>query len=437
MAEYLIPIAVITVLIIINAFFVAAEFAIAAAPRTRVAQRAESGSKGAKHVLGILREPRLINRYLSTAQVGITIASLGLGMYGEHAVAGWLIEPLEHLGWVGEAAAHTIAIIIAVSLLTYLHVVLGEMVPKTLALQAPDRMAVTLSSSMRAAELIFRPLTTVLNAIGNGILKLVGLPPAADEARLISPDELAYIVEESHEGGLLDASEQLYLENALDFQERTIGQVMTPRTRMASIPADATRDETLAAVISQPHSRYPIYAESQDEIVGILHAKELARVIVSDAPKGPFDLTGLTKPPILAPEALPLDEMLAQFRREHRQIAVVIDEYGGVAGIVTLEDLAEELIGEIQDEFDEELAPIEAINAHTLRVRGDLLLDELDQHYDLDFHDEDMDTVGGLVMTHLGHVANVGESVVIGDVRFEVESVEGLAVRTLLVHLPS
>jgi CBS domain containing-hemolysin-like protein len=442
MAEYLTPIIVITILILINGFFVAAEFAIAAAPRTRVAQMAESGSKGAVHILEVLHSPELINRYLSTAQVGITIASLGLGMYGEHAVAGWLLGPLERFGFLGVAAAHTIATIVSVSLLTYLHVVLGEMAPKSMALQSAARAAVTLSPAMRVAEFIFRPLTAVLNAMGNGILRLAGMPMADEKAKLLSTDELAYIVEESSEGGLLDATEQLFLENALDFQERIVGQVMTPRTRMVAIPVDAGLEETLDVVVSRPHSRYPVYGENRDDVVGVIHAKDLARYVVQtgadmeEAASG-FDLSALMHPTVFVPESLPLDAMLIRFRREHIQIAMVVDEYGGVAGVITLEDLAEELIGEIQDEFDRELPPVEVIDDHTLRVRGDLLLDELNQHYDLDLEEEDVDTVGGLVMARLGHVAQPGESVTVDGVGFEVETVEGLAVRTLIVHLPT
>ena len=236
MAEYLIPIGVIIVLIIVNGFFVAAEFALAAAPRTRVAQMAEDGSAAARHVLDVLNSPPHINRYLSTAQVGITIASLGLGMYGEHAVADWLLGPLEHLGWVGDALAHTVATVAAVGMLTYLHVVVGEMVPKSLALQNAAHAVIWLSNSMRLAEILFRPLTAVLNGLGNLILRLSGLPPADVESKLISSDELSYILEESAEGGLLEPGEQVYLENVLDFHERMVGQVMTPRNRMAALP---------------------------------------------------------------------------------------------------------------------------------------------------------------------------------------------------------
>lgn len=437
MTEYLVPILVIIILIIINGFFVAAEFAIAGASRPRVTALAASGSTSAQRVLNILTNPQAVNRYLGTAQIGITAASLGLGMYGEHAVAEWLYEPLEHLGVISTAAAHTIATIVSVAFLTYLHVVLGEMIPKSIALQAATTAAVQLSTAMALTEWLFRPITVVLNWIGNALLRLIGVPPANAEARMVSTTELAYIVEESSEGGLLEPSEQIYLENVIDFSQRTVNQVMTPRNRMAALPVDADRTTTLALICEERHSRYPVYEEDRDHILGILHVKDIARHLLTNSAE--WDLRAMLRPAVFVPESISLDEMLAQFRAQHFQVAVVVDEYGGTAGIVTLEDLAEEIVGEIQDEFDEEQPPFAAIDEHTLRVRGDLLLDELTQHYDLNFEIEEAEnaeTVGGLIMSLLGHVAQPGEEVTVRGVRFVVEAMDGLAIQTALVYLP-
>lgn len=433
------PLLVIGFLIVINGFFVAAEFAIAAAPRARVAQMAADGSAAARHILEILRHPELLNRYISTAQVGITIASLGLGMYGEHVVAEWLLGPLEHWGWLGSAGAHTIATILAVTLLTYFHVVIGEMVPKSLALQAADQTAVRLSRMMALADRIFRPLTIVLNRLGNALLRLFGIA-GEHNTRLVSSAELEYILAESTEGGLLDPTEQIYLENVLDFSERTIGQVMTPRTRMAALPVDAPLLTVMETLGAHHHSRYPIYETDRDHIVGLLHIKDLARYLQRkgkhDAERV-FALRTLMRPVIFAPETLSLEQMLYRFRQEHVQVAIAVDEFGGTAGLVTLEDLIEEIIGEIQDEFDTEIPPFSEITPQLLRVRGDLLLDELNQHYALNLHSEEVDTVGGLIMAELGHLAQSGESVAYAQIRFEVESIKGLAINTVLLHLPS
>ena len=433
-AGVVIPVAIIIVLVILNAFFVAAEFAIASVPRTKITQLADAGSGAAQNVLAVLRDDEMFNNYISTAQVGITIASLGLGMYGEHVVAEWLLEPLEHIGFLSVAAAHTIATVLSVGILTYLHVVIGEMIPKTLALQSATGTALFLSSSMSLAERVFRPFTAILNALGAAILRLTGLTASGTEGKLISSEELAYIVEESSESGMLAPDEQLYLENVFDFHERSVSQIMTPRTRMVALPVDSDYASALATVTELPHSRYPVYAGDRDHIVGILHLKDLARHVVSDIEE--FDLAPMVRPPVFVPESLSLEATLAQFRDNHIQVAVIVDEYGGTAGIATLEDLAEELIGEIQDEFDHEIPPLRELSAEKLQVRGDLQLDELTQHYDIEFETIEAETVGGLIMESLGQVAKRGASVEYAGLIFKVESVEGLAVRTATITFP-
>lgn len=441
MNEIGIPLLIIIFLIAVNGLFVAAEFAIAAAPRARIAQMAEGGSAAAQRVLAILRQPQLLNRYISTAQVGITIASLGLGMYGEHVLAEWLLEPLAHWGWLGIAGAHTVATIISVTILTYFHVVVGEMVPKSIALQAADQTAIRLVGPMSIADSLFRPMTIILNRIGNFLLRRIGIETDMN-TRLVSSAELEYIVEESTEGGLIDPAEQLYLENVFDFSERTIGQVMTPRTRLATIPIDASLRQVMEALNENRHSRYPVFEVDRDHIVGILHIKELARYLhqsqhaAQGLPESTFTLRALLRPAVFVPETLSLEQMLDRFRQEHIQVAIVVDEFGGTAGLVTLEDLIEEIIGEIQDEFDTDLPPFSEIAPQTLRVRGDLLLDELNQHYALNLSHAEIDTVGGLIMAELGHLAQPGETVMVSNVRFEVESMEGLAVNTAVLYLP-
>ena len=434
MNDVLLPIFVIALLIVVNGLFVAAEFGIAAAPRLRIQQMAEEGVESAGDVLATLHTPALLDRYISTAQVGITLASLGLGMYGEHAVAAWLLAPLEQVTWMTQAASHTVATIVAVGFLTFLHVVLGEMVPKSLALQHPGDTAMRLALPMIWLGRLFLPLTVVLNALGNGLLHLAGVRSASAAEKLTSADELAYIVEESSERGLLEPTEQLYLQNVLDFSERTVGQVMTPRNRLIAIAADARETEVLDILSSQPHSRYPVFEEDRDNVIGILHAKDVARRLVNHP--GNFDVRACMHAVLLVPETLSLDAMLQRFRGEHVQVAVVVDEFGGTAGVITLEDLAEEIVGEIQDEFDQEIAPFEWLGERRVRVRGDLLLGELDQHFDLNLEQEEADTVGGLIMALLGRMPRAQDTIACAGVTFTVESMDGLAVRTALVTLP-
>lgn len=432
MSEVLIPLAIIAGLILLNGLFVAAEFSIVAAPRTRIAQRAERGSRSARHVLGILNDPTRQNRYLATAQVGITLASLGLGMYGEHVVADWLLAPLERFGHLAEPLAHSIATIFAIGLLTYVHVVLGEMIPKSLALQYAETSVLRLDDPMNVLGRLFSPVVFILNGIGNRIVRLMGIPLADASTRLFSPDELEFLVEESTEGGLIEPSEQLFIENIFDLRERSVSQVMTPRNKMVGIPVTANEEEVLELACAGRHSRFPIYEQDLDQIVGILHIKDLARRQVH--PRDAFKLGNLLHTALFVPEALSLEQMLIRFRGEHMPIAIVVDEFGGTAGLVTLEDLVEEVVGEILDEFDQELPPLEVVQPGLVRVRGDLLVDELNQICDLDLDHPEADTVGGLVMALLGRVASAEDVAEYAGVTFTVESVEGLAVRTILVR---
>lgn len=436
MTEYLLPLAVITGLILLNGLFVAAEFSIVAAPRTRLMQAAERGSQSARHVLRIVSDPVRQNRYLATAQIGITVASLGLGMYGEHTIAEWLVAPLSSIGALSETLAHTLATVVAIGLMTFVHVVLGEMVPKSLAITHAEPTVLRLDGPMQAIYRVFSPVIWVLNGAGNAVVRALGIPPAGAQARLFSPEELEYLVEESAELGLVQPDEHLFIDNIFDLRERTVGRVMTPRNHIIGLPIGASEEDTLAFVCEKRHSRYPVYEDNLDGIAGVLHVKTLARQ-QANRERQPFDLRQLVKPVTHVPESLPLDQMLVRFRRERRQLAIVVDEYGGTAGLITLEDVVEEVVGEILDEFDQEIAPLERLSPILARARGDLLIDELNQLLELSIEHPEVDTVGGLVMAHLGRVAQPGDLASLGGVRLEVEAVEGLAVQTVLVHLPA
>ena len=433
MIDYLLPTVIICLLVILNGLFVAAEFSIVAAPYTRIAQIANRGSNTARQVLEILRHPDKQNRYLATAQVGITIASLGLGMYGEHAIADWIRFPLESLGVFALPLAHTISIVLSIGFLTYIHVVIGEMVPKTLALQSATSMVLRLQKPMAITERIFLPIIRTLNGIANAIMQMIGIQSAESGSRLMSPDELELIVEESFESGLIESDEQLFIENIFDLSERKVGQVMTPRTRIQGIPINFDEVSTLNRVCQARASRFPVFEESIDRIIGILHVKDLARYRLD--PTQPFDLQEMLRPALFVPESLSLEELLIRFRQEGIQMAIVIDEFGGTSGLVTIEDLVEEVVGEIQDEFDREIPPIQQLETGKLRVRGDLLLDELNQHHDLNLHHKDADTVGGFLMVLLGRVLHSGDEIETNGVKFEVEAVNGLEVQTVLVDL--
>jgi CBS domain containing-hemolysin-like protein len=430
---------VILMLVLLNGLFVAAEFAIIGVRPSRVEQLSLEGHRVARGVLAILDSPRRQDRYIATAQVGITIASLGLGMYGEPQIARFVEPVLERI--TGDAISptvlHSISFVLSLSFVTYLHVVLGEMVPKTIALSTAERAVLWLARPMRVAQMALSPAVLLLNAIGNGLLRLLRVPPAQGHARLHSPEELGLIVSESAEGGLLNEEEEEMILNIFDFGERQVGQVMTPRRKVQAIPVDIPIDELLQYVAESSNSRFPVYDVDLDHVLGILHLKDLLyQKLRAD---GELDIRALLRPAPAVPEQLPVEKLLAAFKRQRLHMAIVVDEFGGMAGIVTLEDLIEEVVGEVRDEFDVEREPFTMIEPGTLEVAGNYLLDDLAEYVYLG--DEaslpDVETVGGLIVTGLGRPPRLGDELRYSDdVCFTVLDVDGLAVARARIQYP-
>jgi CBS domain containing-hemolysin-like protein len=308
------------------------------------------------------------------------------------------------------------------------------MIPKSLALEAAESTAIYLSQPMNLAEKIFYPFVVLLNGLSLWFTRIMGVPPRKAEERLFTPDELEFIVEESFEGGLLEPSDQLFIQNILDLEERTAEQVMTPRNKIDGLPVSANIQSVMQMICNTTKTRYPVFQDTPDKIIGIFHIKDLARFQVKNEIEV-LNLQDLIRPTIYIPEHFPLDELLIRFRKENHQIAIVLDEFGGTAGIITLEDLLEEVVGEIQDEFDEEIPPIEELPGNVLRVQGEVILEELDQHYGLAWETPDANTIGGLVTSLLGHIPRPNESIMYKGVNIVVESIEGLHIKSLLLHL--
>lgn len=433
--EFLIPIVIITILILLNGAFVAAEFAIVTSSKTRIDKFVQEGFSFAKRIQLVINDPNLQNRFIATAQVGITIASLGLGMYGEFIIAEWFFVLFESLGTFAEPLAHTFATITAVSLLTYFHVVIGEMIPKSIALQSPEKTTIFLGGIMAVLEKLFFPAVWILNKVSFAFTKALGINLMDNNTSLFTSDELEFIVKESSIGGLLEQSDKLFIENILDLQDRTVEQVMTPRNRVIGIPVLSAPESILEIISRSKKTRYPIYHADLDQILGVLHIKDIARYQVKHTDDN-FNLNDLARPTTFIPESISLDKALAQFRLEQLQFAIVIDEFGGTAGIVTLEDILEEVVGEIQDEFDKETEPIVVISNTLLRVRGDVILDELNQLHNLKLAHPEAKTIGGLAMVLLGHIPRPSEKIEYQEISIEIETVDKLAVSTVLLHLP-
>jgi CBS domain containing-hemolysin-like protein len=429
--EVVLPLLVVTFLILMNGLFVAAEFAIVGANRTRVEGMAEGGSRAARYVRRVLRQPSNQDRYIAIAQLGITLATIGLGMYGEPSIAGWLYGPLEEGLGVSTALAHTIGTVLAVGIMTYFHVVIGEMIPKALALQKPEQTAVRISPAMRLVGFVFWPGVALLNGVAVALLKLLRIPTTG-AARSYSSEELEQLVEESLEGGALAENQQRLISNIFDFGEREVHQLMTPRTRVVGIPLGSGSQEVEHAIRESKHTRLPVYDGDRDHIAGILHVKDFIQWQLRGS-EG-FDLEVLLRRAPRVPESLPAEDVLTAFKRLRVHLAVVMDEYGGTAGIVTMEDLIEEVVGEVRDEFDrgEELE-LQVLDDGSLLARGDVLLEQVNERHGTRLDSGEFDTLAGLIIEELGRPPEEGDVVAVDGARLEAVEVEGLAISRVRV----
>jgi CBS domain containing-hemolysin-like protein len=428
MTEALVPVAIILLLLLANALFVAAEFAIVGAPRSNIEHQASEGSFLARSVLHILEDPKRQDRYIATTQIGISVASLGLGMYGEHWLADRIEGALSPLGTMAWVASHTIASVVAVAVLTYLHIVIGEMVPKALALQRPHRTVLYVSPLIRALERVLLPFVVSLNAFGNGLLRLAGIRRQEVEGeRYHTAEELQFIVQESQEGGLLRGESGQILRDLFEFGDRTAGEAMVPRVLLVGIPVGAEPDELRAIVRAQAHTRYPVYSGDLDHIVGSLHIKEVLRHLISNQAVTARDARALP----YVPGPTPVDEVLSAMRRFRAQMAVVMDQHGGTAGLVTMEDLFEEVIGDIEEGRGRAAIVPEA--GGSVRVRGTVRLDEVAKALDWPLEHPQVTTISGLVLLLVGRPALLGDAVTWNQVRVEVTKVAGRGVAEALL----
>jgi len=411
---------IIAALIILNGLFVAAEFAIVGAPRAAIDQKAHEGNRLARAVQRVFDDPRQQDRYIATAQLGITIASLGLGMYGEHVLADWIHGVLGGQGWSRLLASKGLASTVAVAILTYFHIVIGEMIPKSLALQRAEQLAMWITPPMFWIRNALYPFVLVLTALGNYVLKLIGVNRQAQTAdQYYTAEELQLIVQESEDLGAIRADSSQMLQELFEFGDLTAGEVMVPRVRVVGIPVGTTPEKIRDVLGRTPHTRYPIYERDLDHIIGMVHIKDLLRVLLHNESIRRIH----ARPLPLVPETAALDSLLSTMRRERTQMVIVLDEHGGTAGVVTLQDLFEEVVGEIEE------GPVTAPQVYRdarerLHVPGTMRLDDLGQRFDLDLEHEDVDSVSGLVLTLLGRPAVVGDTV-----RYERLELEGTKVK--------
>lgn len=431
MGSWLIPLLVMTGLIALNGLFVAAEFAIVGASRPALEHRAAQGDRIARLVGHIVRDPVRQDRYLATAQLGITVASLGLGMYGEQVLAQWFLLWLEGLGSWQWISAHALASTLAVTGLTYVHIVIGEMVPKALALQRPEATAVAVTPVMIWVNRILFPLVVGLNGLGNAVLRLFGVNrQEATHQHYHTPEELQYIIQESQEGGLLRAESGKVMRELFEFAELTAAEAMVPRVKVAGVPLGAGPDDIEEIMRLRPYTRYPVYDGDLDHIVGIVHVRVLLKRLLARQTVQPDDLVAVP----YVPETATLDTVLSAMRREHAPVVIVMDEHGGTAGIMSVTDLFDEITGEIQEELADPPSMTRDA-AGRLSVDGTVRLEEVGEELGIALEHPEVDTVSGIVLALLGRPPQVGDVVTYDDARFEVTAVAGRGVQRAVVLL--
>jgi CBS domain containing-hemolysin-like protein len=422
---------VILLLISINALYVAAEFAAVSVRRSRIQQLADEGNRLARLLLPILREGHRLDRYIAACQIGITISSLVLGAYGQAALAPVLTPLFLALGGAQEAAAQSAAAVTVLLSLTVVQMVVGELVPKSVALQFPTSIALYTVVPMRWSLRLLGWFISILNGSGLAILHVFGLREAPHR-HIHSPDEIEYLIGESRKGGYFEAHEQQRLRQALRLTGRPVGEVMVPRTRIQAVPEDIGTDDLLRTIAESPYTRLPVYSGSLDEIIGLVHVEDVAVHRLNPGEHEP-SVTDMLRPFTAVGEALSMERVLAHLRSERQHIAIVVDDFGGTAGLVTIGDLLDEIFGGVADEFKVAQPEAERLADGRVRLQGWVALGDAERYTGVVWTG-DAYTVGGLVIERLEGFPEPGQKLRIDGVAVEVERMRGHVVESVLVE---
>ena len=421
---------VIAFLLFSNGFFVASEFAMVKVRKTRIEQLVNEGNHNAKIALEAIKD---LDKFIAAVQLGVTISSIGLGWVGEGTLA-HLIEPLfAFLPGISQTiATHTMSVSIAFALITFFHVVIGELIPKSIALEFTEKTALVVARPMQIITFIFNPFIWLLNGFGNLVLKAFNIPHTHKGSLVHSTEELDMLVNASYNGGVLNETEKEMLHNVFKFSDLTAKQVMIPRTDMVCIPIDMPMEELNKLAAESQYTRYPVYEEDIDHITGLVHVKDLYSLSIKDEV---CPIAKIQREVLMVPETITMDNLVLEFKKRKGQMAIVIDEFGGTSGLITLEDVLEEIFGEVQDEFDEEEeCDIKEVAPNTYLANSMMRLDEFAEFFQIDekeIDDEDIDTIGGLVVKLLGRLAEVNDTVTFNNLTFVVKEVDGARIAKL------
>ncbi len=448
MIDILFIILMIIIFVGLNGFFVAAEFSAVAVRRTKITQMAAEDNRAAQQLLPILESTAKKDKFLAATQIGITISSLILGIYGQNAIVPRLLEPISGLvAQVNSFFANTVnlpnvqfnpatmseaaSFAVVITILTIIQVVLGELLPKSVAIQFPERVATALVFPMKISQAILSLLIGIFN--GSGLLLLRLIPGAnSKKSQAHSPEEIEILVTESHEGGMLDDQARQLLRNAFRLRDLTARQVMVHRTKMITASEDSSTLTLLELAIEAGFTRIPLHSkDSEDEIVGFIHVKDLFRLKVKNSDL----LDDIIRKAVYVPETMPVLEIWEKLNNEGEYMVIVFDEFGSTTGMITFEDLIEEIFGELQDEFDDEMALIARDKEGRIHLRGDLLVSDVNEYLELNLPEETADTLGGLIISELGHPPKEGEEITISNIVIQVEQMEDFSVQEVSLIL--
>ncbi|MHC1684470.1 MAG: hemolysin family protein [Clostridiaceae bacterium] len=420
-----INIIIVLLLVFMNAFFVAAEFAVVKVRKSRIETIFLEGNKNAKHTLKVIKD---LNSYLSACQLGITLASLGLGWIGEPAVSK-MLTPLFNLFNLSENTIHSISFILGFAIITGLHIVLGELVPKSLAIISSEKIAMSTSLPLIMFYNLTYPIMWAFNSTTNLILKTFGFSQVDEHDAAHTDEEIKLLVEESYKHGLIDKTELTFVDNIFDFSEKTVKDIMIPRTDMACIFIEDSFKEIIDFALEEELTRYPVCKESKDNIIGFVHIKDLYKQKI----QGNNTISNIVREIKYVPESLSISELFKVFQKEKAQMAIIIDEYGGTSGLITVEDILEEIVGEIQDEFDEEFDEVRKTDEGNYIIDGKVLIEDVSELVDIKIETENIDTIGGWIYSQLKSYPQINEKIIYKGYEFIIIKCDRRRISKILI----
>ena len=398
--------------------------------KTRICQLANEGNFNAKLALDAVKN---IDRYIAAIQLGITIASLGIGWVGESTLAKVLLPLFKFLPVNYDTiAAHTVAVAVAFSVITVLHVVIGELMPKSIALQYPENTTLFVAKPMFIVTRLFAPMIVVLNGLGNFLLKLLKIEPASEKSRACSSEELNMLIDASCKGGVIKEQEAEMLQNVFKFSELNVSQIMKPRMEMVCISEDISMQELNEIIIENQFTRYPVYKDDLDHIIGFLHMKDLYLPIINNQE---IKISEILRKPLYIPETMSVEKLNMEFQKKHSQMAIVVDEFGGTSGLITHEDVLEEIFGDVQDEFDDENNDlIKKINENEFEILGKTRIDEFEDYFKIELkEDESVNTISGYFVKKFGKMAKINDEITDEYFTYKVIDAESMKILKLKV----